>query len=358
MTLRSTLSVLCCSTVLMACGDEETVDPAELEALQLELAALQLEHAGDIATLQNDLITLQQEHDEDIVALEAEIAAITGGLDLTALADAVDDHDERLASIEADYALASDLASVHDRVSTVEADYLLASDISELASESYVDSAVAGIDLSAYATQAWVGSQGYSTDAVDATLVDLLDYLSVDTATDSVVFDGANVHIQSGAGSTNATVNGLGNLFVGYNEDSGAGFDRTGSHNLIVGRYHSFGSWGGLLAGQQNTLSGEATVAFGSLNEASGYFATITGGYFSDSSGDASSVLGGHSVTASGDYSTVSGGYDNEASGDYSSVSGGAACDASGNNSSVSGGHSTAATGTADWAAGALWEDD
>jgi hypothetical protein len=484
MTTRSTLSVITLSTLLVACGDEATVDPAAFEALQLELAALQLEHAGDIAMLQNDLITLQQDHDDDIAALEEELAAITGGLDLTELSDAIDDHDERLTSIEADYALESDLAGVRGRVSTIEADYLQASDISALASESYVDSAVAGIDLSTYAThtwvgsqgyltssalsayaldadlaalntrvstveadylqasdisdhatesyvdsavasidssayalsadlvvvhsrvstieadyllaadlagyatQAWVGSQGYSTDSVDATLVDLLDYLIVDTSTDSIVFEGANVHVQSGSGFTNGTVNGLGNLFVGYNEDASWGLDRTGSHNLVVGQYHSYSSWGGLAAGQQNTVSGEASVAFGNLNEASGYYSSITGGYYSDASGDASSITGGFHSDASGDYSSISGGYNSNASGDYSSisggylnsatgdyatmsggynnvasgdissVSGGSESEAGGDYSSTSGGYGSYASGSYDWAAGGLWEDD
>ena len=34
---------------------------------------------------------------------------------------------------------------------------------------------------------------------------------------------------------------GLGNLVIGYNEDSGDD-DRSGSHNLIVGGYHSYSS--------------------------------------------------------------------------------------------------------------------
>jgi len=495
----STLSVITLSALLVACGAQDTVDPTAFEALQLELAALQLEHAGDIATLQNDLITLQQEHEEDMAALQAEIAAITGGLDLTELADAVDDHEDRLLTVEDDYALATDLAGVQDRLTTVEADYLQASDLGGLASESYVDSAVAAIDMSAYATESWVGSQGYltaadlpayamdadlaalttrvssveadylqasdisglaseayvdsavaaidmsayamdadlasavgrlslveadylqaadlagyatqawvslqgySTDSIDATLVDLLDYLSVDTSTDSVVFTGANVHVRSGAGTTNATVNGLGNLFVGYNEDATWGLDRTGSHNLVVGRYHSYSSWGGLAAGQQNTVSGEASVAFGHLNEASGYYSSITGGYYSEATGDVSSITGGEggvagghyssntggynadanapnsSVTggyngdASGDYSIISGGYLNSATGDYAAMSGGYANEASGDISTVTGGGSSMAVGdysstsggyatyaytSYDWAAGGLWEDD
>ena len=292
---------------------------------------------------------------------------------LTALVVDLDGVDTRVTTIEADYALGSELSALDARVFSVEGTYLEAGDLSGYATETYVDSAVAGADLSAYAldvdldgvdtrvtaieadylqaadlagyaTETWVVSQGYSTDSVDATLVDLADYLSVDPSTDSVVFDGANVYIQSGAGSTDATVNGVGNLFVGYNEDdSFTPKDRTGSHNLVVGMVHSYSSWGGVIGGYENTVSGAAAVAFGVQNE---------------SSGDYSSVSGGSGGEASGDYSSISGGIDNTASGLYSSVSGGYGNMASGTVSSVSGGESVTATGESDWAAGGLWEDN
>jgi hypothetical protein len=63
-----------------------------------------------------------------------------------------------------------------------------------------------------------------------------------------VIFEGCNVHIRSGAGYTGAPVNGLGNLVVGYNE-AFPDDDRTGSHNLVVGAFHSYSSSGGLVAG-------------------------------------------------------------------------------------------------------------
>ena len=146
-----------------------------------------------------------------------------------------------------------------------------------------------------------------------------------------VYFEGCNVHVRNGVGATDAAVNGLGNLIVGYDEDGGTscadpfGCDiKNGSHNLVVGRHHTYSSYGGLVAGTDNTVSAAAS--------------SVSGGYGNTASELRSSVSGGSSNTASGDYSSVSGGSSNRASGSRSSVSGGISNTASGQNSSVSGG--------------------
>ena len=58
-------------------------------------------------------------------------------------------------------------------------------------------------------------------------------------------------------------MNGLGNLFLGYDE-GGTAAQQTGSHNLVLGEHQTFGSFAGLLAGRTNTLSGPYGVALGS----------------------------------------------------------------------------------------------
>ena len=77
---------------------------------------------------------------------------------------------------------------------------------------------------------------------------------------DDVFFDGCNVHVRDGTGTTGGTPphNAKGNLILGYNEDliEPTGKDRTGVHNLVVGPDHSFSSYGGLVAGLKNTVSG------------------------------------------------------------------------------------------------------
>jgi hypothetical protein len=210
-----------------------------------------------------------------------------------------------------------------------------------------------------------------------------------------VVITGANLHIVNGLGSTDCLddqdneipdcPNGLGNLIVGYNELRGGDEDvRTGSHNVVVGRFNNFSRVGGLVVGDANTISGPfAVVSGGELNTASGFAAAVSGGTFNTASGEfssvsggifntaseaSSSVSGGSGNTASGPFASVSGGgFDvffgeegagNTASGEVSSVSGGSGNIASGSFAAVSGGRNRTAEGEFDWVAGSLVEDD
>jgi len=118
-------------------------------------------------------------------------------------------------------------------------------------------------------------------------------------------FTGINVQIVSGAGLTSGPLNGTGNLIVGYNEagfctnpsplgttcnttadcsgggtcNTAFGTVKTGSHNLIVGAAHSYSSYGGLVAGTGNTVSGpDASIAGGFINTASGPWSSVSGG--------------------------------------------------------------------------------
>jgi hypothetical protein len=103
-----------------------------------------------------------------------------------------------------------------------------------------------------------------------------------------IYFTGANIHIVSGSGMTNDNLapTGLGNLIIGYDEDP-ALFgrsplntgDRGGSHNLVIGSGHRFtkAAFGGLLAGELNTISNlGASVSGGLDNIASGFFASVS----------------------------------------------------------------------------------
>ena len=173
---------------------------------------------------------------------------------------------------------------------------------------------------------------------------------------DDVVFRGCNVHVQNGEGSTDSS-NGVGNLIIGYNEEEDD--LRSGSHNVVIGPYHSYSSYGGLVAGLHNTVSGHhASVSGGIENTASGRAASVSGGAVNTASGWYASVSGGHENEASDIYASVSGGENNEASEDASSVSGGHQNEASGHHASVSGGDGRTASGTSDWRAGSLFEDD
>ncbi len=243
----------------------------------------------------------------------------------------------------------------------------------------------------------------------------LEDYLDVDDESDPrgtmIRITGANVRIDNGAGSTD-TINGLGNLIIGYDEinelegfqwcsdgsyyveadcvAAGATWSfshKNGSHNLVLGRENSYSQYGGLVAGRRNVITyaystitggyqssaqGEYShVSGGSYNRAYGRYSSVVGGVSSTASGENSSVSGGYSGratgdhssisggaanTASGEFASVTGGIDNEASGYASSVSGGRENTASGNFSSVSGGNGAEATLQYSWAAGTLLE--
>jgi len=159
--------------------------------------------------------------------------------------------------------------------------------------------------------------------------------LSVDMDSDAAVFSGCNVYVQSGSGSTNddedgtlggeggGALTGLGNLIVGYDEDDGASV-KDGSHNLVVGSYHSYTSYGGFVVGFENTVSAPgAAVSGGYMNVARNDYASVSGGYHNEASNQGSSVVGGTYNTASGNQSTVTGGTWNTAGGHLSVVSGG-----------------------------------
>jgi hypothetical protein len=233
-----------------------------------------------------------------------------------------------------------------------------------------------------------------------------LGAMTLDDAANEVVITGANLRIVNGLGRTNCIddhgnpipncPNGLGNLIVGYNEPRPLGDqsnfgpdDRTGSHNVVVGSELNFSSFGGLVVGVVNGISGEfASVSGGIGNIASGTWSSVSGGFQNTASNDSSSVSGGllnkasgngTSVSggqantasgvrasicggvvnmASGIQSSVSGGFQNTASGFRSSVSGGENNTASGEASSVSGGSNRTAPDTENWAAGALFSDN
>ena len=181
-------------------------------------------------------------------------------------------------------------------------------------------------------------------------------YVSVDSSAENglkgphIIFSGANVHIESGSGST-VDSSGLGNLVIGYNEDSRAASiidgNRSGSHNLVVGPQHEFTSSGSVVFGYANfTSANYASVSGGEVNTASGEMSSVSGGVANDASGELSSVSAGDSNVASGKLSSVSGGELNTASGMVSSVSGGNENAASGFGSSILGGDGESVTTT------------
>jgi len=233
----------------------------------------------------------------------------------SAVKTAVDDNDSRIAALE------TTVASLQSLVQSQ------ASTISSLQSELAAVQGNSVLDLD--------GKLGLGTDPA--------------TGQPTAIFSAVNVQVVNGTGNT-TTINGLGNLIVGYNEvgnsqkfcsyggygdqttcenrgEIWAADQRSGSHNLIVGRYNAYSQTGGLVAGEGNVING--------------------GG---------ASVSGGTSNVASGALASVCGGAGNVASGFFSSVTAGSGNSATGNYSSVSGGEFRSASGDFDWAAGSLYE--
>ncbi len=186
-----------------------------------------------------------------------------------------------------------------------------------------------------------------------AALESLLVHFSV--SGNNVIIEGANLHVRNSGGSTDGAVDGLGNIIVGYDEARTIGNNKAGSHNIIVGKFNNYSSYGGLVIGNTNEISGPyATVSGGKSNRASGISSFVAGGYSNEAFGDYSAILGGHS-NVSGDqalsnhsiglHSTISGGFTNNTMGDKSSVSGGIQNSADGQHASVSGGKSNTASG-------------
>lgn len=192
-----------------------------------------------------------------------------------------------------------------------------------------------------------------STGGVQPIAPDKIACISdLSTATD-LIFEGCNVHIRNRMGMTDSkdgsvgVGRGTGNLIIGYDEDGLGDKDRTGSHNVVVGGEHTYSSYGGLVAGYRNSLTGaNASVTGGTFNEAQGSKTSVSGGYANVAIGDSSSVSGGAGNKTNGIQASVSGGLNNEALSDLSSVSGGAGNQAAmGRYSSVSGGFRNVAAG-------------
>ena len=209
-----------------------------------------------------------------------------------------------------------------------------------------------------------VTTDQHHANLADSVMFDLEPFVSVTTDTlngvlgPHVVFEGANVHVRSGLGVTTDGTTGLGNLIVGYNEDTGISFPRTGAHNLVLGNRNGFSSYGGLVAGEINWISSAwATITGGQWNEARGHHSSISGGNDNVTTGYSSSVSGGFVNHATDFAASVSGGRGNLASGGQSTVSGGTSNRATGADSAVSGGANNIASGLAAIVAGGQFNE-
>ncbi len=214
----------------------------------------------------------------------------------------------------------------------------------------------------------------------------------------SIFFDRVNLYVRNGLGNTNQN-NSYGNLFVGYqevcegseiydtpgqNEDEDricdpiralSGTYRTGSHNIVVGRYHNWETHGGLLVGEgnemyspfgaaiggrENKVTGlRAVVISGESGVARGLHSVVIGGEDNSCEGEESVVLGGqeNSIQDSAEESVVLGGEKNTMKQDSSIILGGAINTSNGDRSVMVGGKNNEIdySGGGDRDYGVLW---
>ena len=142
---------------------------------------------------------------------------------------------------------------------------------------------------------------------------------------DTLRFSGMNLQVVNGTDTTAGDPNGLGNLLIGYDRERTLGTpNRSGSHYLVVGDRHNYTRYGGIVAGFQNTATGNwASVLSGSLNTAEGNESVVVGGVLNTAEGVQSSVLSGSGNTTAGQVSAVVAGSLNNADGLGSVVVGG-----------------------------------
>ena len=159
-----------------------------------------------------------------------------------------------------------------------------------------------------------------------------------------------NLQIVNGKGKTDST-NGCGNLIIGYNEAStapGSPTARSGSHNLVLGRFHSHATYGCLLAGEKNAALANASsscLAGGSEGSASARFGVVVGGFEGKANSDGCVVIGGFDNGANNAArSVVVGGTNNRADAPGSCVFGGSANTTSSAGSTILGGSNLSTT--------------
>jgi hypothetical protein len=96
-------------------------------------------------------------------------------------------------------------------------------------------------------------------------------------------------------------INGLGNLIIGYDENPDPSVNpfplngRAGSHNLVIGRYHTWfqNAFGNLLAGEWNSAIKQSSFLAGFQSEAVGNYSSILGGSNNETTADRTVIVGG-----------------------------------------------------------------
>ena len=233
---------------------------------------------------------------------------------------------------EAHSALAADVSGLQTEHDALDAD------VSTLESEhAALDADVDGITTWSLAVDEDLTSLAWALE--DGEFITVLR----DDGVDTIRISEANLQIVNGTGATHGdtdwyaddyelfkpVLTGEGNLIIGYDEDASEresfeANDKGGSHNLVIGSWHSYPTYGAIVHGLHNEVSsGNVAAIGGNRNALAHYSAVAVGGTQNISNGWYSATVGGTFNTASGSGAAICGGHSNTASGDWSGILGG-----------------------------------
>jgi len=157
-------------------------------------------------------------------------------------------------------------------------------------------------------------------------LISILPYIKFETkgvdGKPTIIVSEANLEVNNGASKT-STVNGTGNIVLGYDENKE--LKQTGSHNLILGSEQTYETYGSILGGSSNTDTNNGSDAFlaGTDNIVEAVGASVGGGKENNARGLDASITGGKDNKAEAAYSGIGGGNENTTRGELSYIAGG-----------------------------------
>lgn len=221
-----------------------------------------------------------------------------------------------------------------------------------------VETSVAALGTQVSSVQSSTSTFGADIAAVQARATALeTKTMNMTADADNVYFTGVNLHVRNGTGTTTGAVNGKGNLIVGYDAARSTDSDKSGSHNLVLGDRNNYTSYGGLVGGDDNTISASyAMVLAADGATASGSRSVVVTGYQGEATNTTAVVIGGYSNKATAFRSVTVGGWENSADGSYSSILGGSDNKTTASESSIGGGSGIATTTSDRWSGQGAFE--
>ena len=246
---------------------------------------------AQVALLQGQLNTLESEVDQEV-------------LDRIASIDA-----EEAARMAADTSLQANIDA--EATTRAAADTTLQANIdAETAARIAADNTL-DADITALESNTVLGLDG---------LLSLGSVLGQPTA----LFEGVNVQIMDGTGSTISPPaalgsRGLGNLIIGYDETSSSSVCSVGPHLNLTDCTNAGADWDSnqkrgnhnLVLGLGNNYAQSAGAVFGLRNTVNRDYSTVTGGMNNVSAGTTSSITGGNDNRVGQNFAHISGGFDN-----------------------------------------------